>query len=125
MVKLIVSLFVIGCAANAAPSSTSTHSMKGWELYSWSSGCTNADATCFALLVGTNRMKSVDEIKQTPLTLQQLDAALAKLATGDEILWRAPTSEFTLPDPMQPTTDPLRRAEATIQRLGLKLTVAR
>jgi hypothetical protein len=99
--------------------------MKGWELYSWSSGCASPDGTCFALLVGTNRLKAIDEIKRYPLTLRLLEGELGKLATGDEIFWRAPASDFTLPDPTQAASDPLRRAEATIHRLGLKLTIAR
>lgn len=126
MVKRLVTFVVTCIALGCAGASTSTpHSMKGWELYSWSDACTNEDASCFALLVGTNRQKSLAEIRQAPLTLGELEAKLATLNKSDELFWSAPAPEFTLPDAKRPARDPVQRAEATIRRLGLKLTVER
>ena len=117
MLKLAFAIMVL-----ASTTATAAPSMKGWELYSWSDK-TCSDNVCFALVVGTNRIKPETEIKRTPLTLRALDAKLAKLAKGDEVFWSAPSARFTLPDANRPATDPLRRARATIEKLGLKLTI--
>ena len=46
------------------------HSMKGWELYCWPNG----DAWNFALLIGTNRLKSYAEVVESPLRVTGLDS---------------------------------------------------
>jgi hypothetical protein len=48
-------------------------SMKGWELYIWQDG----GDTHFSLMVGTNRLKSDDEIAQA--AVKGLDAIKPKL----------------------------------------------
>jgi len=70
--------------------------MKGWELYTWRAKMTNVccvppDVSCFALLVGTNRLKTVDEVTAPEATLRgpaELKAALATLAPGEAVRWR-------------------------------------
>lgn len=60
--------------------------MKGVELYSWPS----RDDWSFALLPGTNRQKSQDEVTQTPLRgLKSLLESLSQLPKGSEVFWLA------------------------------------
>lgn len=130
MLKLAFAILVL-----ASTTATAAPSMKGWELYSWfDSKCSdkpqvhsapNADTMCFALVVGTNRTKTEAEIKRTPMTLQKLEAKLKTLAKGEEVFWSAPSSRFVLPDAKQSSTNPLRRARAMIEKLGLVLTIVR
>lgn len=118
MLKLVFAILVL-----ASTTATAAPSMKGWELYSWSDK-TCSDKVCFALVVGTNRIKSEAEIKRTPLSLHLLEAKLAKLGKGEEVFWNASSASFLLPDAKRPATDPLQRARKAIEKLGLKLTIS-
>ncbi|MGQ0615230.1 MAG: hypothetical protein ACT4PV_15965 [Planctomycetaceae bacterium] len=70
--------------------------MKGWELYSWrgqtqGDGATTPGPVCFALLEGTNRLKTVQEVTAPQRTLRgaaALKAELATLAEGEAVFWR-------------------------------------
>src|SRR4051812_2796460 len=76
--------------------------MKGWELYSWTDeACYGVQlhsevrtATCYALLPGTNREKTVAEIKKEPLHLYDLKKKFAELRKGEELFWLSPTAAF-------------------------------
>ena len=92
-------LSLCGCAdATVEPPSTAAplpRSVKGYELYSWSSGGT----WYFTLITGTNRLKTLDEItapenveegdwvKITAAGVPELKAVLARLPTGTQISW--------------------------------------
>src|SRR5580765_4052127 len=76
---LAMLVLIVGSAA-------AEQSMKGWEIYSWPDKACAADpkhpghdAVCFALLPGTNRMKSAPEIKKAPLSLAELVKRLGTL----------------------------------------------
>lgn len=109
--------------------------MKGWEIYSWfDMNCSatpslqsapNPDSVCFALLPGTNRLKTADEIRKTPLAIKDLEQRIATLASGDEVFWNAPDTTFDLPEPARGSPDPRNRAVDALNRQGLKLTVIR
>jgi hypothetical protein len=93
--------------------------MKGHELYSWSA----AGEWRFALLTGTNRLKTMDEIIAPSVTLRseaELHSRLAQLATGDEIVWMVWTdNRLALP--------PKPMIEAVVQvcqQFDLQLTIA-
>ncbi|MCE5258631.1 MAG: hypothetical protein LLG44_06145 [Chloroflexi bacterium] len=61
-------------------------SMKGWELYSWQED----GVFSYALLAGTNRLKTLDEIQALDVRLADVEAvktALARLAEGEVITW--------------------------------------
>jgi hypothetical protein len=79
----------------------------------------------FAVLPGTNRIKSAAEIKKSPLTFAQVKKQLAKLKKGEEVFWSvgdAPTSnQFDLPP--GDATDARRQVAVEIQHLELKLTI--
>lgn len=62
---------------------------KGAELYSWR----DDGHWRFSLLVGTNRSKSIDEIRAPATTLAGMDelrANLARLAPGETVSWFGP-----------------------------------
>lgn len=93
--------------------------MKGYELYSWSV----AGEWRFALLTGTNRLKTMDEITAPSVTLRseaELHARLAQLARGDEIVWMVWTDD-RLALPPKPVIDAVVQV---CQQLGLQLTIA-
>lgn len=81
------------------------HSMKGWELYCWQDE--DSQEWRYCLMTGTNRLKSLDEIcdPTRALTLDEIIAALAGLADGQEVFWPGPAAwasgedmPFELPD---------------------------
>ena len=102
MVKLLLALAVM---------MSGSHSMKGWELYSWRDG----SQLRYALVVGTNRNKTAVEIKQAVVV--DIDKQLATLAKGEEVFWSAPAG-FELPD--QATRQHVVDLAAKLQ---LKLTI--
>ena len=60
--------------------------MKGYELYSWQAG----DSWTFSLLVGTNRVKCLDEIKSEDVMLENVEKLLSELGylqQGENVLW--------------------------------------
>jgi hypothetical protein len=52
------------------------HSMKGYELYAWQTD----DHWVFSLLVGTNRVKSLDEVIDQAIMLKSKEALMGKLS---------------------------------------------
>jgi hypothetical protein len=68
------------------------HSMKGYELYSWQSD----GNWFFSLLIGTNRMKTIEEITDPVVQLEGVDSLkeqLAKLPSREFVSWFAFQSE--------------------------------
>jgi diacylglycerol kinase (ATP) len=57
---------------------------KGMELYSWQN---EAGDWQYAILVGTNRNKTLEEVQSTPLDLQGVKNAIAQLAIGESLFW--------------------------------------
>ena len=66
-------------------------SMKGWELYSWPEDVEGCRKWKYALLPGTNRLKSYSEVtSDTILNVtgeKQLKLLLSKFPTNENILW--------------------------------------
>ena len=61
-------------------------SMKGYELYSWPAG----QDWDFALMIGTNRIKTLDEIQSPEQTLHGVEAiktALRGLPVDEQVFW--------------------------------------
>lgn len=84
---------------------TFSHSMKGWELYSWPKG----NDWNYSILLGTNRVKFYDEIitnKVTVIGKDSLKMLLDKFPKNEYIFWMAKhpgddagnLSSFSLPD---------------------------
>jgi len=62
------------------------HSMKGWELYSWSGG----SEWYYSILVGTNRLKSCEEVMTSEAIVTGIDSlktVLNKFPEGEYIIW--------------------------------------
>jgi hypothetical protein len=61
-------------------------SMKGYELYSWPAG----QDWDFALMIGTNRLKTLEEITSPEQTLhgvEAIKAALRELPANEQVFW--------------------------------------
>jgi len=61
-------------------------SMKGYELYSWPAG----QDWDFALMIGTNRLKTLEEIQSPEQTLHGVEAiktALRELPANEQVFW--------------------------------------
>jgi hypothetical protein len=92
-------------------------SMKGYELYSWQEG----GQWKFSLLVGTNREKTLEEIKAAELVLTGVDAltsTLEKIPAGQYITW---SSRETLSFPPE---DIINQIEQACKDRGLILNRA-
>ena len=76
--------------AHTTPTVTSTstqaRSMKGYELYSWQM----QGAWYFSLVVGTNRLKTFEEVSSPEVRMQGIEALKRKLHTlagGEQVFW--------------------------------------
>jgi diacylglycerol kinase len=61
-----------------------TVAFKGMELYSWQS---EAGEWQYAILTGTNRNKTLDEVKSNPLDLQSAKESIKRMAVGESVFW--------------------------------------
>ncbi|MGE5376136.1 MAG: hypothetical protein ACM3XO_13850 [Bacteroidota bacterium] len=112
-------LFLSGCGTTAQPAATPmAESMKGYELYSWQ----EKDHWEFSLLVGTNRQKTLDEIKSVDTVLPEVDALIARLEnipSGQYVTW---LSSDTLAFPPEAI---IKQVEKACREKGLILNIAR
>jgi hypothetical protein len=82
----ILSILLAGCvraAATAPPRPTKTM-FKGMELYSWKD---ETGSWHFSLLPGTNRNKSITEVTNSSMSLDEIPAAFDRLAEGEVVFW--------------------------------------
>jgi hypothetical protein len=118
IIVLLVGSLLSGCGAASEPTVTPfPESMKGYELYSWQDG----NQWNFALLIGTNREKTLDEIKAAETTLRGVDAltaALAQMPAGQYVTW---SSRETL---SFPPDDIIEQVKQTCEDKGLILNIA-
>ena len=85
VILIVPLLSACGTASQSTPTPF-PESMKGYELYSWQDG----NQWYFSILVGTNREKTLDEIKSADTVLQGIDAltsALEQMPAGQNITW--------------------------------------
>ena len=110
-------LFLSSCGASEPAATPFPESMKGYELYSWQDG-----SQCrFSILTGTNREKTLDEIKSADVTLssvEELKSTLAQIPTGQSIIW---STRETLSFPPE---DILKEVKQTCNDEGLILSIA-
>jgi hypothetical protein len=118
MFAILVGSLLSGCGAASELSVTPfPESMKGYELYSWRDG----NQWNFSLLVGTNREKTLDEIKDTKTVLRGVDAltsVLEQMPEGQYITW---SSRETL---SFPPDDIIEQVKQSCEDKGLILNVA-
>ena len=69
---------------------TVTHSMKGWEIYSWPSG----NERSYSILVGTNRIKSYEEVTDEQSAMHLI--TVRGVDTLKLVLDRFPEAEYIL-----------------------------
>ena len=106
-----------GIAAQSTPTQL-IESMKGFELYSWQDG----SQWEFSLLVGTNREKTLDEIKSADavlLGMNALKSTLEKIQDGQYVTW---SSRETL---SFPPDDNIKQVEQICKDNGLILNIAK
>lgn len=89
---LTLASLLSACGPDPEPPATPfADSMKGYELYSWQEG----GKWKFSLLVGTNREKSLEEIKSAETVFTGVDAlktALQNIPEGQYITWSSKES---------------------------------
>lgn len=103
-----------------APSTRLSGSMKGYELYSWQTG----EDWHFSLLVGTNRLKTPDEISAAETRLEGLEALereLDKLPEGEQVFWSAKRVRNTT----LPPDEMINVISAYCRDRGILLTIER
>lgn len=95
LIIAIVSVLLVNCTKETIPepelnanleSITFEHSMKGWELYSWPNG----NDWNYSILTGTNRLKTVEEVKQNNVIVtgvNSLKMLLDKFPENEAIYW--------------------------------------
>jgi len=116
---LVFAMTFTGCQKVAgSPEAGDLRSMKGFELYSWQA----EGDWVFALVVGTNRLKTYEEIASPEVRLKGLDALkreLDRLAPGEWVFW----SEDRVPNTALPPVDVIREVRAYCEQRGLHLEI--
>lgn len=114
---LLLGSLLSGCGAAQRTMTPFPESMKGYELYSWQDG----GQWKFSLLVGTNREKTLEEIKSADVVLAGVDAltsTLEKIPAGQSITW---SSRETL---SFPPNEIRSQVEQICKEKGLLLNIA-
>ena len=118
VIVILLGTLLSSCGVASEPAVTPfPESMKGYELYSWQEG----SQWKFSILVGTNRKKTLDEIKAEETVLhgiEALTAALEQMPAGQYIIW---SSRETL---SFPPAEVVEQIEATCTEQGLILNRA-
>jgi len=116
---LLLGLLLSGCGIAAQPAATQlAESMKGYELYSWQDG----SLWNFSVLVGTNREKTLTEIKSADAVLPGMDAlksTLEKIPAGQYVTWSLRETLSFPPDDM------IKQVEQICKDKGLLLNIAK
>jgi hypothetical protein len=116
---LSLGLLLASCGTtNTTDATPFEESMKGYELYSWQQG----DHWVFSLLVGTNREKTLEEIRSSDTVLPDVNAlisVLEKVPSGQYITW---SSKETL---SFPPADIMKQVEQVCKDQGLILNIAK
>ena len=121
LVLLALAVVLGGCRREETqtPPPTLARSMKGYELYSWY----KAGGWQFALVVGTNRVKTYDEIAARDVCVEGIEALtdeVARLPAGEQVFWSAGRVPGTTLPPAQ-TVDAVR---TFCQQHGIQLEVS-
>ena len=92
---------------------------KGYELYSWQS----EGEWRFALVPGTNRLKSWSELKAAAAPEDEVQRAIAKLPRGEQVSWCSRRVEGDGPAQEEPPRDRVERLLDVARRSEVNLTV--
>jgi hypothetical protein len=81
---LLILIMVAGVGCGGQSPSATGSSLKGFELYSWNEN----GAWHYALLPGTNRLKTRDEVRAAGVSdTDGIEAELRRIDRGQEIFW--------------------------------------
>lgn len=81
----LVIFFLVSCeSTNSGPTRPTKTAFKGMELYSWQG---DDGGWSFAILTGTNRIKSGEEILANPLDIEEVKEGLCQLTVGEQVFW--------------------------------------
>jgi hypothetical protein len=118
---VMMMLLIFGMSAHAKKS------MKGWDLYTWEDEACGPQVEsmikpkmCYALVTGTNRLKSRDELMKIRVSFDELKKKLGELSKGETVSWNnaAGVEKMALVMPGEPRRQQIIDEAA---RLGLKL----
>lgn len=116
---ILLGLLLSGCGATPQADTTPlAASMKGYELYSWQ----ESNHWVFALLVGTNREKTLDDIKSIDTILPDTGAlisTLERVPSGQYVTWSSRKTLSFPPDNI------VKQVEKTCKDKGLILNIAK
>lgn len=112
-------MLISSCRTALPPEATQlAESMKGYELYSWQEG----NQWQFSLLIGTNREKTLDEIKSPAALLPSVEALifmLEKVQSGQYVTWSSRETLAFLPDSI------VEQVEQVCKEKGLILNIVK
>jgi hypothetical protein len=124
------SIAAVGLFVALAVSAQAAQAMKGYELYSWKV----KGRWHYAVMAGTNRAKSYDEITTQAnerIGIAALTAELKKLPRGETLFWRSAAHPgVTRPrakgSPILelPSRHRIKHIKAICERLGIRLTLS-
>ena len=113
---LFLALAVLfSCSTGEQAGTGPRRSLKGFEIYSWQ----EKGEWCFSLLIGTNRMKTFEEVTAEKTTLHGFEALkeqLGGLAKGEFVTW----SPAAFPGLAMPAEDRVGEIRALCEKNGLK-----
>ena len=120
----LLAAIVAATLASCKPEPTETpepalpRSMKGYELYSWY----ESTGWQFALVAGTNRLKTFAEVSSPRVRLASLEALkseLERLPSGEQVLW----SLDLVPGTTLPPSDIVEEVHAFCRQRGIQLLI--
>jgi len=92
--------------------------MKGYELYSWQ----EEGQWTFALLVGTNREKTLEEIKSADILLSgvdELESVLETIPSGQYITWSSRETLSFPPDDIRKRVEQVCEEQSLVLSIGV------
>jgi hypothetical protein len=109
--------------AGATPTTvqpTATLAMKGYELYSWQASA----EWCFSLVLGTNRLKTHEEVTADTVAVRgihAIQARLERLPRGEQVFW----VRQDVPGMALPPDEIVDQIVQFCERLGIHIAVVR
>ncbi|HJQ23159.1 MAG TPA: hypothetical protein VKA60_04535 [Blastocatellia bacterium] len=124
------SITAVGLLVALVASAQAAQAVKGYELYSWKV----KGRWHYAVIAGTNRAKSYDEITAKAserIGINALTSELKRLPRGETLLWRSaahagvskPRAKGS-PILELPSRHRIQRIRAICEKLGLRLTLS-
>lgn len=109
-----------GASSTLEGTPAAPHAFKGYELYSWRDV---RGQWLYALLLGTNRLKTAEEILSAGIPEAQLRLELAKLPPGESVSWCPPSGVELEPPFSNPPAPVVDRLLALARERGVHLTL--